>query len=66
MAKTTKGKFNYEWPRPAVTADIVLVTLEERPRVLLIQRKHEPFAGKWALPGGFVNELEPIRDAAAR
>ena len=66
MAKSAKRKFTYEWPRPAVTADIVLVTLEERPRVLLIQRKHDPFAGKWALPGGFVNEEEPIGDAAKR
>ncbi len=66
MAKSTKRKFTYEWPRPAVTADIVLVTLEERPRVLLIKRKHDPFAGKWALPGGFVDEHETLRDAALR
>jgi 8-oxo-dGTP diphosphatase len=35
-------------------------------KLLLIQRKHDPFAGKWALPGGFVNENEPLAAAAAR
>jgi 8-oxo-dGTP diphosphatase len=66
MAKTAKRKFTYEWPRPAVTADIVLITLEPQPRVLLIKRKGEPFAGTWALPGGYVEEMEPLRDAARR
>ena len=66
MAKSIRRKFDYDYSRPAVTADIVLITLEDRPRVLLIKRKHDPFAGRWALPGGFVNELEPLRDAARR
>jgi 8-oxo-dGTP diphosphatase len=49
-----------------LTADIVLVTREARPRVLLIKRKHDPFAGSWALPGGFVDEGEKLLDAARR
>jgi 8-oxo-dGTP diphosphatase len=49
-----------------VTVDLVLVTREKRPRVLLIRRKQEPFAGKWALPGGFVDENEPLETAARR
>jgi 8-oxo-dGTP diphosphatase len=66
MAQTSKRKCSYDWPRPAVTADIVLVTLELHPRVLLIKRKGEPYAGTWALPGGYVEEMEPLRDAARR
>src|SRR5262249_55710558 len=34
--------------------------------VLLIQRKDEPFKGLWAIPGGYVNENEPLDRAAAR
>ena len=59
-------KYTYDYPRPAVTADIVIVTKEKRRRVLLIRRKHAPFRGKWALPGGFVNENESLVDAARR
>jgi 8-oxo-dGTP diphosphatase len=59
------GEFTYQYPRPAVTVDIVIVTREDKPRVLLIRRKHEPFTGCWALPGGFVDMDEPL-DAAAR
>jgi 8-oxo-dGTP diphosphatase len=66
MAGKRPKKFTYEYPRPALTVDVVLATREARPRVLLIQRKHEPFAGTWALPGGFVNEGETLADAARR
>jgi 8-oxo-dGTP diphosphatase len=64
-AKRTK-KFSYEYPRPGLTVDIVIVTRETRPKVLLIRRKHDPFAGSWALPGGFVDENERLVDAATR
>ena len=59
-------KFTYEYPRPALTVDVVLATREPRPRVLLIRRKGEPFAGSWAIPGGFVEENERLADAARR
>lgn len=61
-----KKKFCYPYPRPAVTVDVVIVTREPRPRVLLIRRKHEPFTGHWAIPGGFVDMDEPLEDAARR
>ncbi len=65
---STKGsrKHTYEYPRPALTVDIAIVTREAKPRVLLIQRKKDPFAGSWALPGGFVEENERLGDAARR
>jgi len=58
------AKYCYSYPRPAVTVDIVL--LSRNGRVLLIKRKAEPFKGRWALPGGFVNIDERLADAAAR
>lgn len=59
--------FSYEYARAALTVDVVFITLrEEQPVLLLIQRKSDPFAGKWALPGGFVNPDEPLETAAAR
>jgi 8-oxo-dGTP diphosphatase len=61
-----KKKYSYDYPRPSVTVDIVLVTREKRPRVLLIRRKHAPFAGMWAIPGGFVDMDETLEAAAHR
>jgi 8-oxo-dGTP diphosphatase len=61
-----KKPYCYEYPRPAVTVDIVIVTRERRPRVLLIRRKHDPFEGMWAIPGGFVDMDEALDDAARR
>lgn len=59
--------FTYPYPRPSVTCDVVAFTLRENDlAVLLIQRKDAPFRGRWALPGGFVNENEPLTRAAAR
>jgi 8-oxo-dGTP diphosphatase len=57
----------YDYPRPALTADCVVFGLEgEDLQVLLIQRDKDPFAGCWALPGGFVNEGETPEQAARR
>jgi 8-oxo-dGTP diphosphatase len=60
--------FTYEFPRPAVTVDCVIFGYDgkEALKVLLIQRKHDPYAGQWALPGGFVDMDEPLETAALR
>ena len=58
--------FVYEYPRPAVTADCVVITKESEPKVLLIQRGNEPFKGCWAFPGGFMNMDETTEQCAVR
>ena len=60
------GKYVYEYPRPAVTVDVVIITRERKPRVLLIRRGRDPFKGHWAIPGGFVDIDEPLDHAARR
>ena len=95
------GEFTYRWPRPGLTADVVLVAAPgvappapaaagssaaspspsappssappssappptSRSSLLLIERKRPPGQGRWALAGGFVNEGEPLGEAAAR
>ncbi len=57
----------YDHPRPMVTVDVVIFTVrEDRLQVLLVQRKHPPYAGMWALPGGFVGMEESLEEAALR
>lgn len=57
-----------EYPRPSLTVDVVVVTMREAGglRVLFIKRARDPFAGTWALPGGFVEPTETVAQAAAR
>jgi len=57
----------YDYPRPAVTVDVVIFSMRaEDLAVLLIKRASAPFKGGWALPGGFVDENEALDRAAAR
>lgn len=58
--------YTYEYPRPAVTADCIVMTREDDPKVLLIERGHEPFKGCWAFPGGFMNMDETTEQCAIR
>lgn len=60
--------YTYEYPRPSVTVDCIIFGLDDSQqlKVLLIQRDRDPFAGKWALPGGFVEMDESLEDAARR
>jgi len=60
-------KYCYDYPRPAVTVDAaVLVKQNKQWFILLIERKHDPFKGCYALPGGFVEEDETLETAIAR
>lgn len=49
---------------PLLTADGVV--LDTAGRVLLVRRRHQPFQGMWALPGGFVERDESVEDACRR
>lgn len=63
MAKKT---YTYNYPRPSVTVDLVLMSRPPAAKVLLIRRKDDPFAGRWALPGGFIEMLETLEESARR
>jgi len=59
--------YTYEYPHPAVTADVVVFTFDnDTLKVLLIQRGRPPEEGEWAIPGGFVNIDESLKRAAWR
>ena len=54
------------YERPSVAVDLVLMSIvDAAPAVLVMRRAEPPFAGQWALPGGFVRIDESL-DAAAR
>ncbi len=56
-----------DYPRVAVTVDLVVLTLRGGELcVLLVERGEEPWRGASALPGGFVRPTETLDEAAAR
>lgn len=59
--------FEYEYARPAASVDLIVPRqIDGRLHLLLIQRKHDPCALRWALPGGFMEIDETLEQAAAR
>lgn len=59
--------YQYEYPHPAVTTDIVIFTIRDKQlKLLLIMRGGAPYKGKWALPGGFVQLNEDLESGARR
>ena len=52
-----------DYKSPKLTADGAII---KEGKILLIERKNEPFKGKWALPGGFVEYGEKVEDAVVR
>lgn len=66
-ARPPAGYHPSDYPPFAVTVDLTVFTIRNgRLCVLLVRRGDQPYAGKWALPGGFVKPAEGIDDAAAR
>ena len=59
-------EYTYNYPRPAVTADCVVMTVGENPQILLIERGCDPYKGCWAFPGGFLNMDETTEECAIR
>ena len=61
-------QYCYEYPRPAVAVDLLVVRqgLSDSKEILLVQRGNEPYKGKWALPGGFLEEDETLEQGAIR
>ena len=60
--------YTYEFPRAMVTVDAVVFSIQDKEdiRVLLIQRGQEPFKGRWAFPGGFMDMDEDLEHAVVR
>ncbi|MDX1516408.1 MAG: NUDIX domain-containing protein [Woeseiaceae bacterium] len=59
--------YTYAYPHPAVAVDVVVLCLVDATlSALLVRRKNPPFAGDWALPGGFVDLDESLKHAAWR
>ena len=67
MVVTTTTYDPSQFPAFAVTVDVVVLTLANRRlQALLIQRGLDPFAGMWAIPGGFKQPTETLDEAAQR
>ncbi|MCB1925097.1 MAG: NUDIX hydrolase [Gammaproteobacteria bacterium] len=65
--RAPKQTFSYPYPHPAVTTDVVVFTIHDGElNILLVKRANPPFAGCWALPGGFLDIDEDIDTCAAR
>jgi 8-oxo-dGTP diphosphatase len=59
--------YTYEYPRPAVTVDLVVFGYHDRQlHTLLIRRKKDPFADRLAIPGGFLEMDEEPAGGARR
>lgn len=64
---TEELKYCYKYPHPSVTTDCVIFGFDgTKLRVLLVQRGFEPYKGRWAFPGGFMQMDESAEEGALR
>ncbi len=60
-------QYQYKYPHPSVTTDCVIFGFDgSKLHVLLIERGFEPYKGRWAFPGGFLNMDETAMEGAKR
>lgn len=63
----SEKQYCYKYPHPSVTTDCVIFGFNGNSlQVLLIERGLEPFKGRWAFPGGFLNPTETAEEGAIR
>ncbi len=63
----SENRYCYKYPHPSVTADCVIFGFDGVSiKVLLVERGIEPFKGKWAFPGGFMQIDETVEECARR
>lgn len=56
-------KYCYKYPHPSVTTDCVIFGFDgTKLSVLLVKRGVEPYKGRWAFPGGFMNMDESAEE----
>ena len=68
MSTTNYNGYSYTYPRPQVTVDAIVFHHDEwgTTRILLVTRGKEPYKGRLAFPGGFINLDELLVDACVR
>jgi 8-oxo-dGTP diphosphatase len=64
LAFTLRVAFSMNTKHPSLAVDCVV--FDPAGRLLLIRRKHPPFPGRYALPGGYLEYGETTEHAAAR
>lgn len=63
----TKCKYTYDYPMPSITTDVIVLRQSiNNNEILLIKRKNEPYKDCWALPGGFMEINETLKECAIR
>ncbi len=50
----------------ATVGAIIIREFNRQTQILLTKRNHDPFKGKWCLPGGHIDPDENVKDAVIR